>query len=155
VVDDTGAEVDFPIERLQEWKREREHGQYEQLQGLREVTEDRLVRLIAQAQDERDQEMTAVLGRLETSDREAAGLMRELLDELSVANRRSALDLGAVEMLDSASRRLRGLEDSAYRLRAAAKLLADMEHLPSSIKSAAKDVTRAAAALEDARPRRR
>ncbi len=139
-IDAPGAEEIYTIDLLTEWKTTREAGQYEELHGLRSVTEDRLVELIAQAQQDRDQEFTRVLTRLETSDREAAALLRELREELAQVRRNGRiLDPDAVSLLSSAARNLRGVldHDAIYALSAAARGLATLTDTASKLDSAA------------------
>ncbi|GAB3444196.1 hypothetical protein [Actinophytocola sediminis] len=170
-IDEPGAENIYPIDLLTKWKTTRESGQYDKLQGLRNVTEDRLVKLISQAQKDRDQAFTTVLNRLESSDREAAALLRELSDELEQVRRhRQLLDPDLVHMLNSAARNLRGLMDSASLLSSAgrdlrglpdtasvldraANKLRDLPGSADMIMTAARDLSRAAARIEDARHR--
>jgi hypothetical protein len=159
----------YTIDLLERWKTDRESGQYEALRGLRDVTEDRLLELITQAQKDRDQEFTRVLSRLENSDREAAALLRELRDELAQVRRSGqVLDPDAASLLSSAAHDLRGLMDSASVLESAARDLrgladsasllsdaaSDLRNLPDHaqmIALAARDLQRAAARVEDAR----
>jgi hypothetical protein len=168
-IDERGAEKVYTIELLERWKADRESDQYEALRGLRDVTEDRLVELIAQAQKDRNQEFAKVLHRLENSDREAAALLRELSDELAqVRYSGHLLDPDAVSLLssaahdlrglmdsasvlDSAALNLRGLPDSASSLSEVARHLQNLPYYAELITSAANELQQAAARIEDAR----
>lgn len=86
-VDESGAEKEYPIKLLEKWKHDREQGKLEQLNGLREVTENKLVEMISTAMQQRDAEITETVKRLERSDSAAASLVRELRDELETTGK--------------------------------------------------------------------
>ncbi|MGW4489877.1 hypothetical protein ACWEOE_39370 [Amycolatopsis sp. NPDC004368] len=145
-VDEPGADQRFTIELLEGWKREREEGRYDQLRGLRDITEDGLVERISSAIETQNQDIRATLARLEQTDGEAAALIRELRDEIKALRRSgSILDPDVVSMLSSAARDLRHLEDNAAMLKYSAR---DLGHLEGSARNLANAV-RGAAGLDD------
>ncbi|MFD1147398.1 hypothetical protein [Saccharothrix hoggarensis] len=136
-VDEKGGEEKYPAETLQEWKEIRESGRFQALRGLRDLTEDRLQDMIATATRERDEDIKRTLDRLERSDAEAAGLLRELRDEVKAREgRRSALDVDAVYALARAADQLRHLEENAGSLNRAADGLRGLEDRAASIVNA-------------------
>src|SRR5439155_9749242 len=89
----------------------------------------------------RDQEVKGTLARLEKSDSSAAGLLRELLDELNdVRANGSHLSPDLADMLSIAARDRRGLEDRASLLRAATFDLRGLEDKASMLSSAAREI---------------
>lgn len=137
-IDEPGGADAYPIKTLQEWKTDRESGVAEGLRGLRDLTEDRLAELIALAVQERDQDVRDTLARLDSTDSEAAALMRELRDELkAVQANGSIIDPDVASMLERAADQLGGLEDNAGMLASAAESLATLEDKAAMLASAA------------------
>ncbi|MDI5975486.1 hypothetical protein [Amycolatopsis magusensis] len=140
-IDEHGAAHRFTIEILEGWKLEREQGHYEELRGLRDITEDGLVERITSALEERNHDIRTTLARLERTDAEAAALIRELLDETKALRRAgSILDPDTVWMLGIAARDLEHLEGSASKLSSVA---GDLTHLESSARTLAEAVSNA------------
>lgn len=170
-VDERGAGERYPISTLERWKNERESGVVDKLRGLRDVTEEMLVELIAEAVRQREQDINATLARLERTDSEAAELMRELRDELQTARKNgSIIDPDSAQMLNTAAHILVGIEEWASMLYSAAEKLSGLEENASSLDSAAHSligledkahlmmraaasVNQAAARMEDSRGR--
>ncbi|WP_216207028.1 hypothetical protein [Amycolatopsis aidingensis] len=145
-VDEPGAAERFTIEVLEAWKLDREEGRYEELRGLRDVTEDGLVERITSAIDDQNHDIRTTLARLERTDAEAAALVRELSDEIKALRKAgSILDPDAVFMLSTAARDLGHLEDNASVLSSAAR---DLAHLEDSVSTLA-DAANRVAGLED------
>jgi chromosome segregation ATPase len=142
-VDDDGAEAKYSIEVLEQWKADREQGGLENLRGLRDVTEDKLVEMISTAIQERDEDVRQTLARLEQTDEEAAELLRELRDELySLRGGQSILDPDLVAMLSHAAHDLVGLEDHAARLSDAASRLQHLEGSAGNLRDASSNLER-------------
>lgn len=137
-VDEHGAGERFTIQVLEEWKSAREGGRYEQLQGLRNVTEDDLVDTIVSAVEGQNQDIRETLARLEETDVEAAGLIRELRDEIKALRQSgSILDPDVVAQLSTAAGLLANLEDNSSLLNYAADRLPNLEDNASLLSSAA------------------
>ena len=79
---------------LNRWKAQRESDPREALKRLREVSPSGLRKIVAEGLEQHDAKLLRALDRLETKDREAASLMRSLVDELaeSYSRQREALD---------------------------------------------------------------
>lgn len=142
VVDRTQVKK-FPVETLQEWKRERESGAQANLRGLRNVTEATLQKFISDIFAGQNERMNDTLSRLEKNDVEAAILLRELREEIRIL-RASAprVDLDAAYMLSRASHRLRNLGDTAPALSRAAEQLRGFEEIVSRFESVAQKITK-------------
>ena len=80
----------------------------EALERLREITPSGLRAIVADGLRAHDARLVKALGRLEAGDREAARLMRSLVDELAEAysRLRQGIDPGTVDLLYRASRNL-------------------------------------------------
>jgi hypothetical protein len=85
MVDDLKQTDYYTAELLIRWKEQREADPREALARLREVTPSGLRKIVADALAQRDSQLFDALERLESSDHEAATLMRILLDELTEA----------------------------------------------------------------------
>lgn len=98
----------YPADILLRWKAQREASPSEALGRLREVTPSGLRKIVAAGLRDHDARLVEALGRLEASDREAASLMRSLLDELTEAysRLREGIDPDTVNLLYRASRNL-------------------------------------------------
>jgi hypothetical protein len=120
----------YPAGLLRRWKAQREASPGEALERLREVTPSGLRRIVADGLRDHDARLEQALGRLETSDREAASLMRSLLDELTEAysRLRDGIDPDTVDTLYLATRHLgEHLDpDVVDNLARAARQLTDM-----------------------------
>lgn len=115
---------DYSVETLLQWKSEREASGQAALEGLREVTEDRLQEMIAEALTSRDERIEDALNRFQQLDSEAAGLLRDLLDEVAELRQLgSILDLDAVSLLNRAADNLHVDIDTAGLLNDAANKL--------------------------------
>ncbi|HEU5155687.1 MAG TPA: hypothetical protein VFU43_01730 [Streptosporangiaceae bacterium] len=114
----------YNVEMLHRWKDQREAKPEEALARLREVTPAGLRKIVVESLEEHDERLLSAIQRLETSDAQAAALMRNLLDELTEAYslQRRALNpdlvsefssavsrfsrlAGSIELFDSAVRR--------------------------------------------------
>jgi hypothetical protein len=105
---------EYTVEILKGWKAEREAARGPALKTLSGVTEDRLQALIVDAIASRNKEIQETLARLEGNDAQAAGLLRELANELAeLRGSGSLLDPDVVGMADSAAQRLAHLQDTA------------------------------------------
>lgn len=98
----------YPAEVLLRWKDQREASPREALERLREVTPSGLRTIVADGLRAHDASLMEALVRLEAGDREAARLMRSLVDELTEAysRLRQGIDPGTVDLLYRASRNL-------------------------------------------------
>lgn len=105
---DVGQPELYPAEVLLRWKDQREASPREALERLREVTPSGLRAIVADGLRAHDDRLVEALGRLEAGDREAARLMRSLVDELAEAysRLRQGIDPGTVDLLYRASRNL-------------------------------------------------
>jgi hypothetical protein len=121
----------YPAELLRRWKAQREASPGEALERLREVTPAGLRRIVADGLRDHDSKLEQALDRLETSDREAASLMRSLLDELTEAysRLRDGIDPDTVDTLYLATRNLGEYldPDVVYDLARAARQLTEMQ----------------------------
>jgi hypothetical protein len=93
---------------------QREADPRQALQRLREVTPAGLRRIVAEGMEQRDAKMLGALQRLEGRDREAAILIRNLMDELTEAYslQRRTLDPDVVEDFGLAVRSLHDMRDT-------------------------------------------
>ena len=85
VVDARDKEAIYTPEVLYRWKAQRESAPREALKRLREVTPVGLRKIVAEGLQQHDARLLGALDRLESNDREAAALMRDLVDELTEA----------------------------------------------------------------------
>jgi hypothetical protein len=122
---------DYKPETLLKWKADREAEGQDALAGLTRLTEEDLESIVVDAFEEQSQRINEVLNRLEQNDREAADLLRQLLNELGEFREYSTL-------LDP---------DSAVKLFYAATYLAEL-----NLGSSAADLTNAASSLSDTLP---
>jgi hypothetical protein len=94
--------------------------------------------MIQLAYQERDGRINSTLDRLERHGDEAAGLIRELLEEINILrNGAPFLNEDVVGMLSKAGTDLRHLEDSAGLAMSAADKLAGLEELVGMLNQAA------------------
>ena len=98
----------YTLEVLFRWKAQRESAPREALKRLREVTPAGLRKIVADGLQQHDARLLSALGRLESNDREAATLMRSLVDELTEAytRQREGLDPDLVMEFSAATLRL-------------------------------------------------
>jgi predicted phage gp36 major capsid-like protein len=101
----------YEIDTLARWKTQRESDPEEALERLREVSPSGLRKIVADGLHQHDEMMMSAISRLESTDREAAALMRSLIDELTEAYslQRKALNPGLVEEFSTAVRQFRHL----------------------------------------------
>lgn len=139
--DSEDREKTYTRELLERWKAQRESDPSTALQRLREVTPAALREIVADGLSQRDDRLLSALERLGASDREAAALMRGLVDELAEAYSRMRQGLPAdimemfamavstmpsssmmeefamaVETLDRLKGTLNGFTEAAYRI---------------------------------------
>jgi hypothetical protein len=95
----------YPPEILLWWKKQREASPADALVRLREVTPSGLRKIVADGLRDHDARLVQALERLEAGDRDAASLMRSLLDELTEAysRLREGIDPDTVDILYRAS----------------------------------------------------
>ncbi|MBO2453638.1 hypothetical protein J4573_41575 [Actinomadura barringtoniae] len=107
-VDKKANEKIFPVETLVRWKAQIEADPHEAVRRLREVSPEGLRKIVSEGLEQHDTLLVRAIDRLEESDRQAANLMRDLIDELTEAYslQRRRLNPDLVEELSSASRRL-------------------------------------------------
>lgn len=105
-VDSEKKQKTFTCEVLERWKAQREAGPSAALKRLREVTPAGLRDIVADGLREHDDKLLGAIERLETSDRDAAILMRGLVDELAEAYSRirQGLPADVLEMFATAVR---------------------------------------------------
>jgi hypothetical protein len=103
----------YTLEVLYRWKAQRESAPREALKRLREVTPAGLRKIVADGLQQHDARLLSALGRLESNDREAAALMRSLVDELTEAytRQRRGLDPDLVMEFSAATLRLTEMKD--------------------------------------------
>jgi hypothetical protein len=101
----------YTAEVLRRWKRQREADPREALQRLMEVTPAGLRNIVADALEDHDVRLIQALDRLGRNDREAASLLRGLIDELteSYSRLRQSLDPDLVYSLGKSVRELRDI----------------------------------------------
>lgn len=76
--------ADYPIEKLEKWKSDREAGGLAQLKGLDDLTEDRLQDMIAYSMKEGLKEIRAMIAQHKPIDSDAAMLLSEAASHLNV-----------------------------------------------------------------------
>jgi hypothetical protein len=131
---------DFSIETLETWKRTRETPGQAALRGLRGLTEDRLQEMIGESFQSFRSEFSEVLGRLEQIDREAANLLRPLINELAEARFHARFpDADTANTLAEAARKLGHLQDTAGILAGAADDLLGLQDTATVLTAAAKE----------------
>ena len=108
-VDDQKNLEIYTTEVLHRWKEQRESDPREALRRLREVTPTGLRNIVSDALENHDMKLIQALDRLSKSDREAASLLRSLVDELTEAysRLRQPLDPDLVYSLGKSVRELR------------------------------------------------
>lgn len=107
---DSKEEV-YTLDVLRRWKAQRESAPREALKRLREVTPSGLRKIVAESLEARDTMLINALNRLETNDRQAATLMRGLIDELTEAYTQ-ALDPELVYDFSHAANRLYEIQET-------------------------------------------
>src|SRR5271154_6482154 len=133
----------YPVELLRRWKSDRETPRQAALRGLQSLTEEKLQSLISEAFTEHDTQIKDTLGRLEENDQEAAGVLRELLAELTeLRNRGSVLDADLVGQLDSAAQMLGHLQDTAGALQDASERLGHLQDTAGTLLAGAQALGR-------------
>jgi hypothetical protein len=129
---------EYTTAQLQQWKAGAEHESPSPLAAWTDVTQAKLEAVVSQSFTKEVERLNDAVTRLESVDREAAGLIRPLIRELQAARiSRPALSEDVVATLDDASRRLRGLDDSAELLHLAADRLSGLPHLIDRLNDAA------------------
>ena len=120
-VDAKEKEEIYTLEVLHRWKAQRESAPREALKRLREVTPAGLRKIVAEGLQQHDARLLSVLGRLESDDREAAALMRNLVDELTEAytRQRQGLDPDLIAEFSAATLRLTQMKEALQELSAA------------------------------------
>lgn len=108
VDDEKNVEI-YTAEVLHRWKKQRESDPREALQRLREVTPTGLRKIVADGLEDHDMKLLQAIDRLSKNDREAAILLRSLVDELTEAysRLRQSLDPDLVYSLGRSVRELR------------------------------------------------
>ncbi|MCO6000136.1 hypothetical protein [Actinoallomurus rhizosphaericola] len=108
IVDKKDNERVYPVTRLERWKVQQEADPRQAVQRLREVSPAGLRKLVGDGLKRHDQLMMRAIERLERSDRQAAELMRSLIDELTEAYtlQRRSLNPDLIEMLSHAANTL-------------------------------------------------
>lgn len=128
----------YSVALLRSWKSERESARGSELRTLRDISEDQLQALIVSAIASRNDQIQQTLSRLERNDAEAAGLLRDLTDEIAeLRGRGSLLDPDAVSMVENAAYRLGHLPDTASWLNDAAGKLSHLQDTATSLYDAA------------------
>jgi hypothetical protein len=120
-VDAKEKEEIYTPEVLYRWKAQRESAPRETLKRLREVTPAGLRKIVAEGLQQHHARLLSALSRLESDDREAAALMRNLIDELAEAYtpERQGLDPDLVAELSAATFRLTRMKEALQELSAA------------------------------------
>jgi hypothetical protein len=132
IVDKTDNEKIYPAATLRAWKVQHEADPQKAVQRLREVSPAGLRKIVADGLQRHDALMIGAITRLESSDKQAAQLLRSLIDELTeaYANQRRSLNPDLVELLNSATDKMaryswvaEALDSATSRLEKAAKQL--------------------------------
>lgn len=116
---------DYPIELLERWKADRETGKLAELRWQSGIIDDHLQETIVDALEQKLEEIHQAITRMEQTDADAAGVLRELADQAY----RPVLDLEAVEMLQLSAATLRPIlnEENVSQLYFAAQQLSSMQ----------------------------
>jgi hypothetical protein len=135
IVDEKDNEKIYTAEVLLRWKAQRESAPREALKRLREVTPAGLRKIVAEGLQQHDARLLTALGRLEGNDREAAALMRSLVDELTEAYalQQHSLNPDLVEEFSAATHRLTEMSDMIEELSAVSLRLHDARRYLSEI----------------------
>jgi len=135
IVDAKDNQKIYTAEVLLRWKAQRESAPREALKRLREVTPTGLRKIVAEGLQQHDARLLTALGRLESNDREAAALMRSLVDELTEAYARQqhSLNPDLVEEFSAATYRLTEMSDMIEELSAASIRLHDARRYLSEL----------------------
>ena len=124
---------EYPSPLLAGWKKIREDEGQSTLKGLEGLTEEKLQFLLTDALSVYSESINAAIDRLESVDYEAAGMLRQLVDQVSEVRTSGFYhQADSAELLHTAAQRLAGLESNAANLMSAAATLEDL-HLPSLI----------------------
>lgn len=105
-------EQTYTITTLHRWKTQREANPREALLRLHKVSPAGLRKIVADGLEGHDAKLMAALNRLQTRDKEAANLMRSLVDELTeayAARRRQTLDPDVVYRFSRSVETLAGM----------------------------------------------
>lgn len=116
----------YAVDLLLQWKSQRETPGQAALLGLRNVTEDSLQELIADALESRDSRVQEALAQLHEVNAESAQLLQGLVEELTYLRRSGSigLDPDTIGVLATAARHLRHInEDTVGALATAASEL--------------------------------
>src|ERR1051325_6062884 len=139
---------DFSIETLEAWKADKEGPGVSALRGLRGVTEDQLQTLIADSFVQVTDDIHEAVNRLAAIDAEAAALLSPLVDQLAEAQfHRYFPSEDVASILDTASRKLEHLQDTAPKLQKAVGHLDVIHARTDSLLSAVQSLRGATDAL--------
>jgi hypothetical protein len=114
IVDAQDKEKLYTPDLLHRWKDQRESDPRQALKRLRDVSPSDLRRIVSEGLEEHDSKVLRALDRLEDGDREAAALMRSLIDELTEAytRQRESLNIDAIESLMMTTNKLGRLQEA-------------------------------------------
>ncbi|WP_086748190.1 hypothetical protein [Streptomyces scabiei] len=159
----------YTVEILEGWKRVREADGQDALAGLSGLTEDRLVKMIQEAQDQYVDRLAPVLGAIAKQVPELSSLLKVLKTDLERTQGRTpgisedtawmvyeaGLNLAHLQdnapLLMEAGDDLAHLQDNVSLLTSAAQALMRVAELPAALNNAADNIRGAAASLSDAR----
>ncbi|GAA2156357.1 hypothetical protein [Actinomadura napierensis] len=143
----------YPVAVLHRWKAQHEADPNEAVKRLREVSPSGLRKIVADGLQQHDALMLRAIARLETSDQEAASVMRSLIEELTEAYaiQRQSLNPEMVELLNLAADKLThfGGFERIELLNLAADKLAHHSYVPEALDSAVSRLEQAARRLPE------
>jgi hypothetical protein len=125
---------DYTPETLLNWKADREADGQDALTGLTRLTEEDLESIVLDAFQEQNKKITEVLDRLDNNDKEAADLLRQILNELGDFREYSTLlDPDSAVRLFQASMHLAELDLAGNASQLSSVTSGLMESLPVTI----------------------
>ncbi|WP_141704190.1 hypothetical protein [Planobispora rosea] len=132
---------DYSPNLLKWWKADREGEGLLQLNGLRNLSEERLQEMISASQAMIVERFEEALNKFEELDFDTAFLLRVLIDELSEARvRQFNIDHDAIVLLSRSARMLSNLPDASDQLSRTAKTLRTLPETVETLSSATKSL---------------
>jgi hypothetical protein len=151
LVDGVGSDR-YSVGVLESWKAAREADGIDALAGLNQLTEEKLVRMMATAQGEFLDRVGPALDEFGRTAPELASLLRILTDELADPRVHGfGISEDGIAMLARSADILVGLEDYAHALLAAAERMGNIQDGAAMLLEAAEHLQAAAGRIMDAR----
>lgn len=130
MIDRKGSEKIFTVEVLRKWKVDREGDYAAELEGLDNLTQEKLEYLLTDAVGDAKEELLVAIERVEDVSHEAAQTLRVLVAEVFD---RPYLDVDAIALLNESAHMLRNLNESASMLNDASWRLRNLQESAATL----------------------